>query len=152
MKMFLQKNKPYKSEMAKYICSKHPIEKNTIQFRDNDCKWTEHYNSAYNGVYEIPIKKSNSTTEDDAGDDDAGDDAAAGVGLFVDDLENEPEPEYDFDVEFLNGGDKRNSIYYLAMRICISEYNFQTPLSYYYIDTKDIPNKYEYDFKKYKII
>jgi hypothetical protein len=38
------------------------------------------------------------------------------------------------------------------MRICISEYNFQTPLSYYYIDTKDIPNKYEYDFKKYKII
>ena len=152
MKMFLQKNKPDKSEMAKYICSKHPIEKNTIQFRDNDCKWTEHYNSAYNGVYEIPIKKSNSTTEDDAGDDDAGDDAAAGVGLFVDDLENEPEPEYDFDVEFLNGGDKRNSIYYLAMRICISEYNFQTPLSYYYIDTKDIPNKYEYDFKKYKII
>jgi hypothetical protein len=30
------------------------------------------------------------------------------------------------------------------MRICISEYIFQTPLSYYYIDTKDIPNKYEY--------
>ena len=149
MKMFLQKNKPDKSEMAKYICSKHPIEKNTIQFRDNDCKWTEQYNSAYNGAYEIPIKKSNSTTEDDAGDDDA-----AGVGLFVDDLENEPEPEpdFDFDIEPLNGGDKRKSIYYLAMRICISEYNFQTPLSYYYIDTKDIPNKYEYDFKKYKII
>ncbi len=155
MKMFLQKNKPDKSEMAKYICSKHPIEKNTIQFRDNDCKWTEQYNSAYNGAYEIPIKKSNSTTEDDAGDDDA-----AGVGLFVDDLENEPEPEpgydfdfdFDFDIEPLNGGDKRNITYYLAMRICISEYNFQTPLSYYYIDTKDIPNKYEYDFKKYKII
>jgi hypothetical protein len=149
MKMFLQKNKPDKSEMAKYICSKHPIEKNTIQFRDNDCKWTEQYNSAYNGAYEIPIKKSNSTTEDDAGDDDA-----AGVGLFGDDLEIEPEPEpdFDFDIEFLNGGDKRNSTYYLAMRICISEYNFQTPLSYYYIETKDIPNKYEYDFKKYKII
>ena len=97
----------------------------------------------------LPIKKSNSTTEDDAG---ASDDAAAGVGLFVDDLENEPEPEYDFDVEFLNGGDKRNSIYYLAMRICTNEYIFQTPLSYYYIDTKDIPNNYEYDFKKYKII
>jgi len=157
MKMFLQKNKPDKSEMAKYICSKHPIEKNTIQFRDNDCKWTEQYNSAYNGAYEIPIKKSNSTTEDDAaagavaaaeGDDDA--DADAGVGLFADDFE--PEPEYDFDIEFLNGGDKKNITYYLAMRICISEYNFQTPLSYYYIDTKDIPNKYEYDFKKYKII
>jgi hypothetical protein len=147
MKMFLKKNKPDKSEMAKYICSKHPIEKNTIQFRDNDCKWTEQYNSAYNGAYEIHIKKSNSTTEDDVGDDDA-----AGIGLFVDDLENEPEPEYDFDFEPLNGGDKRNITYYLAMRICISEYNFQTPLSYYYIDTKDIPNKYEYDFKKYKII
>ena len=38
------------------------------------------------------------------------------------------------------------------MRICIREYNFQTPLSYYYIDTVDIPNNYEYDFKKYKII
>jgi hypothetical protein len=147
MKMFLQKNKPDKSEMAKYICSKHPIEKNTIQFRDNDCKWTEQYNSAYNGAYEVPIKKSNTTTEDDAGAYDA-----AGVGLFGDDLEIEPEPEPDFDIEFLNGGDKRNSTYYLAMRICISEYNFQTPLSYYYIETKDIPNKYEYDFKKYKII
>jgi hypothetical protein len=147
MKMFLQKNKPDKSEMAKYICSKHPIEKNTIQFRDNDCKWTEQYNSAYNGAYEIPIKKSNTTAEDDAGAYDA-----AGVGFFADDLEIEPEPEPDFDIEFLNGGDKRNSTYYLAMRICISEYNFQTPLSYYYIDTKDIPNKYEYDFKKYKII
>jgi hypothetical protein len=147
MKMFLQKNKPDKSEMAKYICSKHPIEKNTIQFRDNDCKWTEQYNSAYNGAYEIPIKKSNTTAEDDAGAYDA-----AGVGFFADDLEIEHEPEPDFDIEFLNGGDKRNSTYYLAMRICISEYNFQTPLSYYYIDTKDIPNKYEYDFKKYKII
>jgi hypothetical protein len=41
---------------------------------------------------------------------------------------------------------------YLAMRICTNEYSFQTPLSYYYIDTKDIPNNYEYDFKKYKII
>ena len=154
MKMFLQKNKPDKSEMAKYICSKHPIEKNTIQFRDNDCKWTEQYNSAYNGAYEIPIKKSNSKTEDDA----YAVDDAAGVGLFADDLEIEPEPEpgydfdFDFDIEPLNGGDKKNITYYLAMRICISEYNFQTPLSYYYIDTKDIPNKYEYDFKKYKII
>ena len=38
------------------------------------------------------------------------------------------------------------------MRVCVNEYIFQTPLSYYYIDTKDIPNKYEYDFKNYKII
>ena len=47
---------------------------------------------------------------------------------------------------------KEKDVYYLAMRICISEYNFQRPLSYYYIDTKDIPNNYEYDFKNYKII
>ena len=55
---------------------------------------------------------------------------------------------------FLSTLDERGKkhMYYLAMRICISEYNFQTPLSYYYIDTKDIPNNYEYDFKKYKII
>lgn len=153
MKMFLKKNKPDKSEMAKYICSKHPIEKNTIQFRDNDCKWIEQYNSAYNGAYEIPIKKSNSKTEDNDDDD-------AYTNVIIDGSDDEMENdhdhdhdhEYDFDITSLNGGEKRNSMYYLAMRICISEYNFQTPLSYYYIDTKDIPNKYEYDFKKYKII
>jgi len=156
MKMFLKKNKPDRSEMAKYICSEHPIEKNTIQFRDNDCKWTEQYNSVYNGAYEIPIKKSDGTSDDDHDDD-----ADAVVDGFIygledgdhaSDIDSDNDIDIDIDNDILDGGDKKKKIYYLAMRICISEYIFQTPLSYYYIDTKDIPNKYEYDFKKYKII
>jgi hypothetical protein len=46
IKMFLKQDKPDKSEMAKYIYKQNPIEKNTAQFRDNDCKWTESYNTA----------------------------------------------------------------------------------------------------------
>jgi hypothetical protein len=152
MKTFLKKNKPDRSEMAKYICRKHPIEKHTIQFRDNDCKWTEQYNSVYNGVYEIPIKKSK-TSSDDNDDQDSDIDF-----IYLHNPENDLEAEHaddiagDIDIEQLYVGGKRKNIYYLAMRICISEYIFQKPLSYYYIDTKDIPNKYEYEFKKYKII
>jgi len=142
MKMFLKKNKPDNSEMAKYICSKHIKEKNTLQFRDNDSKWVEQYNSAYNGAYEIPIRKSTSLSDngddDDADDEDDATKIIYSSGSDHDDGEDEEAKEKD--------------IYYLAMRICISEYNFQRPLSYYYIDTKDIPNNYEYDFKNYKII
>ena len=147
MKMFLEKNKPDRSEMAKYICSKHPIEKNTIQFRDNDCKWTEQYNSVYNGIYKIPIKKSDGMTEDEAAD------VAADVAVdgFIYGLDDSG-IDIDIASDILDGGNKAKNIYFLAMRICINEYIFQTPLSYYYIDTKDIPNKYEYDFKNYKII
>ena len=145
MKMFLEKNKPDRSEMAKYICSKHPIEKNTIQFRDNDCKWTEQYNSVYNGIYEIPIKKSDGMTDDEAAD--------VAVDGFIYGLEDgDHDGGIDIDTDILDGGDKTKNIYFLAMRVCVNEYIFQTPLSYYYIDTKDIPNKYEYDFKNYKII
>jgi hypothetical protein len=139
MKVFTKRDKPDKSEMAKYIFSTKPLEKKTAQFRDNDCKWKEHYNSSYNGAYEIPIKKSDSmsdTSSIDSTDDDDASDA----------------DRNDFFIEKISEKGKQKDVYYLAMRICISEYNFQTPLSYYYIDTKDIPDKYEYDFKKYKII
>ena len=140
MKMFLKKNKPDNSEMAKYMSSKHLKEKNTLQFRDNDCRWTGQYNSAYNGTYEIPIRKSTSLSDKGYDDDvDEEDDATKIIyssGSDNDDGEDE----------------EAKDVYYLAMRICISEYNFQRPLSYYYIDTKDIPNNYEYDFKNYKII
>ena len=146
MKMFLEKNKPDRSEMAKYICSKHSIEKNTIQFRDNDCKWTEQYNSVYNGTYEIPIKNSDIMTDDN-------DIYDNGFLYDLDDGHNEVhDSDNDIDTDILDGGDKTKNIYFLAMRVCVNEYIFQTPLSYYYIDTKDIPNKYEYDFKNYKII
>lgn len=97
--------------MAKYIYEKYPIEKYTSQFRDNDCIWTENYNSAYNGSYIINMDEKND-----------------------------------------NDNDNDNDKYYLAPRICISDYTFQAPLSFYYINTEDIPNKYEYDFKNYKII
>lgn len=109
IKMFLKKDKPDRSQMAKYIYDKYPIEKYTSQFRDNDCIWTEEYNSAYNGSYVI-----NMDEKTDA--------------------------------------DNEKNKYYLAMRICINDYTFQTPLSFYYINTEVIPNKYEYDFKNYKII
>jgi hypothetical protein len=153
MKVFMKKDKPDKSEMAKHIFSLNPIKKKTAQFRDNDYKWTEQYNSSYNGAYEIPIKKSDIVVKkkEDGGDDsDSGDDFA-----YMNDSEDGgdmEETEYDyFDESFYKRGKNKN-VYYLAMRICIKEYNFQTPLSYYYIDMKDIPDKYEYDFKKYKII
>ena len=153
MKVFMKKDKADKSEMAKHIFSLKPIEKKTAQFRDNDSKWTEQYNSSYNGAYEIPVKKSDSVVKkkEDGGDDgdsgDSGDDFA-----YMNDSEDMEETDYDyFDESFYKTGKKKH-VYYLAMRICIKEYNFQTPLSYYYIDTKDIPDKYEYDFKKYKII
>jgi hypothetical protein len=153
MKMFLKKNKPDNSEMAKYICSKHIKEKNTLQFRDNDSKWTEQYNSAYNGTYEIPIRQSTSLRDSDDADD-AVYKHTYSSGSDHEDDEDEEAKERDVNIQSLNEENrgKGKDVYYLAMRICINEYNFQRPLSYYYIDTKDIPNNYEYDFKNYKII
>ena len=150
IKVFLKKDKPDKSEMAKNIFSVKPIEKKTAQFRDNDCKWRDQYNSSYNGTYEIPIKKSDSVVkkrsdkDTDVYSSESGDDFA-----YMHDSGDEEETEVL--VDSLDERGKKH-MYYLAMRICISEYTFQKPLSYYYIDTKDIPNNYEYDFKKYKII
>ena len=119
IKMFLKKDKPDRSQMAKYIFEKYPIEKYTSQFRDNDCIWTENYNSAYNGSYIINMDEKNDNDNDNDNN---------------------------------NDNDNDNDKYYLAPRICISDYTFQAPLSFYYINTEDIPNKYEYDFKNYKII
>ena len=118
IKMFLKKDKPDRSQMAKYIFEKYPIEKYTSQFRDNDCIWTENYNSAYNGSYIINMDEKNDNNNNNNN----------------------------------NNDDNDNDKYYLAPRICISDYTFQAPLSFYYINTEDIPNKYEYDFKNYKII
>lgn len=152
MKVFIKKDKPDKSDMAKYIYSVNPVEKRTAQFRDNDCKWKEKYNSAYNGVHKITIKKS--VIDDDDDDDDI---------LYTNDTDNDSDTSNDSNDS--NDGDidtdltvdkvskkRKKQLYYLEMRICISEYKFQKPLSYYYINTKDIPNNYEYDFKKYKLI
>ena len=143
MKMFLQQNKPDKSEMAKYIYNKIPIEKYTAQFRDNDCKWTDSYNTAYNGSYNIKINSKEDKSEhseQSEQDDDY-------------EIYNSASSSSEFNSSYM--GDKRidedNDTYHLGMRICIDEYIFQTPLSYYYIDTTNIPDNYEYSFKNYKI-
>jgi len=148
MKMFLQQNKPDKSEMAKYIYNKNPIEKYTAQFRDNDCKWTESYNTAYNGSYNIKINSKEDKSEHNE---------------HSEHEDNEPDDDYEIynsassssEINSSYVGDKHidedNDTYHLGMRICIDEYIFQTPLSYYYIDTTNIPDNYEYSFKNYKI-
>ena len=153
MKMFLEKNKPDRSEMAKFICEKYPIEKKTIQFRDNDCMWTEEYNSSYNGKYEFIINNQDDSYLSENSDIETSKKSlnysgsindSSGVADYI--------PDHDSSSDIISDVKYDENIYYLAMRICIREYNFQTPLSYYYIDTVDIPNNYEYEFKKYKII
>ena len=130
--MFLKQDKPDKSEMAKYIYKQNPIEKNTAQFRDNDCKWTESYNTAYNGSYNIKINSKEDTSEHE--------DYYESYNSASSSLEINSSYIED------NNSVEDNDIYYLGMRICIDEYIFQTPLSYYYIDTTNIPDKYEYSF------
>jgi hypothetical protein len=123
------------SEMAKVIFENDPFEKNTGQFRDNDCKWTEQYNSAYNGNYNIeyvPNKYEVSNNSD------------------ISDIDSED------DESSMNGGKNKktvkNKYIKLSMRICIDDYSLQTPISYHYIDTTNIPKIYENDFINYKII
>ena len=161
IKMFLKNNKPDKSEMAKYIYNKNPIEKYTAQFRDNDCKWTESYNSAYNGSYNIKInsKEDKSEYEDGSHEDGSHEDGSHEDGskyISEHDYESYNSASSSSEINKSYTGDKHidddNDTYNLGMRICIDEYIFQTPLSYYYIDTTNIPDKYEYSFKNYKVI
>lgn len=169
LKMFLEHSKPDKSEMAKYIFNRHPIELNTAQFRDNDCKWTEHYNSAYNGIYSIKIKNNHKQendndekkvgNEDEDKDEDEDNDFIHNydvdseyVSKYTQEHKRKQQISSEHDDILLHKGGGNKDIYHLAMRICLNEYIFQTPLSYYYINTNDIPNKYENKFKKYKII
>ena len=148
MKMFIEKNKPDKSEMAKFICEQYPIEKKTLQFRDNDCIWTEQYNSAYNGKYEFVINP-NTDILVNSDDDLAKNDSS---NTYESNGRSSIESDHVSDINRMSDVKNNENIYYLAMRICIREYIFQTPLSYYYINTDDIPNNYEYEFKKYKIV
>lgn len=143
VKMFLKNNKPDKSEMAKYIYNKNPIEKYTGQFRDNDCKWTESYNSVYNGSYSIKINSKEDKSEHEH--EHAHEQEHESYNSAI--ASSEINSSYMRD----NHTDEDNDTFYLGMRICIDEYIFQTPLSYYYIDTTNIPDKYEYSFKNYKI-
>jgi hypothetical protein len=115
--------------MAKVIFENDPFEKNTGQFRDNDCKWTLQYNSAYNGDYNIKYIPNKYEIS------------------YMDSDDNETT---------IDGGKskekQKNKSIKLAMRICIDEYSLQAPISYHYIDTSNIPKRYQSDFKNYKII
>ena len=174
LKMFLKNSKPDSSEMAKYIFNRHPIELNTAQFRDNDCKWTEHYNCAYNGLYNIKINNNHESAngnnenkvDDEYGHNNGEDDDEEEDNDFIHNYDIDTEDVHKYNQEhkprksnsseyedtLLQRGGKNKDTYHLAMRICLNEYIFQTPLLYCYINTNDIPNKYENDFKKYKII
>lgn len=149
IKMFLKKDKPDRSLMAKYIINKYPIEKYTTQFRDNDCNWTDQYNSAYNGSYIIDINQKNSTQRDSDYDDSEDNDFIHKYSVSSDDDDADHDITRDKQMHHTH---HKHHTYHLGMRICMHNYTFQTPLSFYYINTDNIPNKYEYDFKNYKII
>jgi hypothetical protein len=148
IKMFLKKDKPDKSLMAKYTTNKYPVEKYTAQFRDNDCNWVENYNTAYNGSYIFDIHDRHSTRRDSDYDDSEDNDFIHKYTVSSDDDDDSDTK----DKQTHNKVTNLHHIYHLGMRICVRNYVFQTPLSFYYINTDNIPNKYEYDFKNYKII
>ena len=146
MKMFMKSDKVDDSKMASYIFERYPVEKKTGQFRDNDCVWTEAYNSAYNGYYNIQYY-TRETGEKYNNGDEWNQDNITDLSEDDDFLEQET---------YVKTKKKRVTII-LAIRLCIDEYSFQTPLSYHYIDIdgengENIPEVYDYNFTKYKII
>ena len=157
MKMFMKTDKIDDSKMATYIFERYPVEKKTGQFRDNDCIWTEGYNSAYNGYHNIQYytretaEHNSNNDRDDENYTDSSDDTDDNDELVLD-LKHTLESE-----TYVKTKKKRVTII-LAMRLCIDEYSFQTPLSYHYInidesgDGANIPEVYDYNFKNYKLI
>jgi len=157
MKMFMKTDKIDDSKMATYIFERYPVEKKTGQFRDNDCIWTEGYNSTYNGYHNIQYytrETTNHSREHDGNNEiytDSSDDTSDNDEVVLD-LKHTLESE-----TYVKTKKKRVTII-LAMRLCIDEYSFQTPLSYHYInidghgDGVNIPKVYDYNFKDYKLI
>ena len=158
MKMFMKTDKIDDSKMATYIFERYPVEKKTCQFRDNDCIWTEGYNSAYNGYHNIQYytrETANHSREHDSNNEiytDSSDDTTSDNDELVLDLKHTLESE-----TYVKTKKKRVTII-LAMRLCIDEYSFQTPISYHYIningdrDGGNISEVYDYNFKDYKLI
>ena len=177
MKMFMKKDKIDDSKMATYIFERYPVEKKTGQFRDNDCKWTDNYNSVYNGYHDIHYytRKNSKSQHDNHTDSHTDTDSEK-------DSDTDYDTDYDNDVDTHNDNQdkqeknikndlgiylqktlesetyiktkKKRVTIFLAMRLCIDEYSFQTPISYHYIDlTKnDIPDVYDFNFKQYKLL
>jgi len=157
MKMFMKTDKIDDSKMATYIFERYPVEKKTGQFRDNDCIWTEGYNSAYNGYHNIQYytretdEHNSNNDRDNENYTDSSDDTSDNDEVVLD-LKHTLESE-----TYVKTKKKRVTII-LAMRLCIDEYSFQTPISYHYInidggiDGGNIPEVYDYNFKDYKLI
>jgi len=151
MRIFMKTDKHDDSKMAKYIFERYPLEKKTGQFRDNDCIWTEKYNSSYNGYHNIQYYTREYVDKDHDEHIESEDDTSDDDDLLLD-LKTTLESE-----TYVKTKKKRVTII-LAMRLCINEYSFQTPLSYHFIningkdDSETIPDVYDYNFKDYKII
>ena len=126
IKMFLERDKIDDSVMAQYLFEKYPDKINTGQFRDNDNKWTTKYNTAYNGEYMITYDRDKFVRG--SRDDENG--------------ENDEKMENKDNIEKLP----------FPVMFCISNYNHQHVISYHYVDTKNIPDKYSYNFKDYRLI
>jgi hypothetical protein len=128
IKMFLERDKIDDSVMAQYLFEKYPEKINTGQFRDNDNKWTTKYNTAYNGEYMITYDRDKFVRgrQDDSDEND----------------ENDEKKESSDNVEQLP----------FPVMFCISNYNYQHVISYHYVDTKTIPDKYSYEFKDYRLL
>ena len=126
IKMFLERDKIDDSVMAQYLFEKYPDKINTGQFRDNDNKWTTKYNTAYNGEYMITYDRDKFVRG--SRDDENG--------------ENDEKMENKDNIEKLP----------FPVMFCISNYNHQHVISYHYVDTKNIPDKYSYEFKDYRLI
>jgi hypothetical protein len=114
--------------MAQYLFEKYPEKINTGQFRDNDNKWVLKYNTAYNGEYMITYDRDKFVTgrRDQNDENDENDE----IKENKDNIEKLPFP----------------------VMFCISNYNHQHVISYHYVDTKNIPYKYSYEFKDYRLL
>ena len=134
IKMFLERDKVDDSLMAQYLFEKYPEKINTGQFRDNDNKWTTKYNTAYNGEYMITYDSDKFVTERQEDNDE----------------NDENDENYDND-EKKESNDNIEKLPFPVM-FCISNYNHQHVISYHYVDTKNIPDKYSYEFKDYRLL
>ena len=159
MKMFMKNDREDDSKMATYIFERYRSEKKTGQFRDNDCRWIDGYNSAYNGYHTIQYySRTKMNTPYKEGDikvnaSDTGTDTD--TDSEVDDRDNSVIGlKHTLDYETYIKTKKKLTTIILAMRMCIDEYSFQTPISYHYmnIDDAKLPETYDYNFKQYKIL
>ena len=165
MKMFMKNDRVDDSKMATYIFERYHSEKKTGQFRDNDCIWSNEYNSAYNGYHTIQYytRKHNDTLEREhdvklyASDTDTDSDTESDTDSDTDvdgRDDNLMDLKHTLEIETYTKIKKKRITIILAMRICIDEYSFQTPISYHYVDIEDtkLPETYDYNFKGYKLL